>query len=92
MASKSLLFRIVSGNDEEVVAIEDVDPTSAFIRAVDYAGTKYAWGTWGVEALAPRASLARPSTPWPRWVGGRARTKLARLLAVMTPSPSGKGG
>ena len=66
MASKSFLFRIVSGNDEDVVLIEDVDSGSAFSQAVDYASTKYAWGIWRVEALAPRASLARRPAPRPR--------------------------
>ena len=42
------------------MTIEDVDSSSAFIQAVDYAGTKYAWGTWGVEALGRRASLNEP--------------------------------
>ena len=87
MASKSFLFRIVSGNDEEVVLIEGVDSTSAFVQAVDYTGTKYAAGTWRVEAFAPRASA-----PQPRRVSRRPRTKLGRLLVVMSISHSGKGG
>lgn len=92
MASKSFLFRIVSGNDEEVVLIEDVDSGSAFGQAADYASTKYAWGIWRVEALPPRASLARRSAPRPRRASRRARTKLGRLLGVMSISHSGKGG